>query len=111
MDPETLVSCSIAPPEITAEGAEVSVAHVDSFGNVLLWMDPGLFRTFVPASVRIAGGEPTRLRPSDTYGHGCGLLYIEGSQGCMELAERGGSAARTLGLAAGDRILLERDRA
>lgn len=97
---------AIKPPAAVENGLEVTVAHVDGFGNVLLWMDPGRYVQFRPAAVVLPDGSARRLVPSDTYGNNRGVLFLRGSQGCMELAVSGGSAADLLGLSPGDRIVL-----
>ncbi len=108
VDPESLVKCPIRPPSMPGGNLEASVACVDRFGNVLLWMDPVEYMRFLPGSVLLPCGRTEELHPADTYGDNTGLLYLTGSQGCMELALSGGSAGETLGLVPGDRVLLRK---
>jgi hypothetical protein len=95
-----------------SDGAvSTSVAHVDRFGNVVLWME----REDLPAggAVRVRPGEGEWLRASAAthYSGGSGLLILEGSQGLMELAVDGGSAAELTGLEPGDAVgILREDR-
>lgn len=97
---------AIAPPEETESGLTVTVVHLDGFGNVLLWMDPGKYGNFRPAAAVLPDGSARPLVQVDTYGDNRGVLFLRGSQGCMELAVSGGSAAEVLGLSPGDRIVL-----
>ncbi|MFO8184349.1 MAG: SAM-dependent chlorinase/fluorinase [Candidatus Aegiribacteria sp.] len=97
---------AIRPPVETEGGQKVTVAHVDGFGNVLLWMDSGKYGNFRPTEAALPDGSVRGVVPADTYGENRGVLFLRGSQGCMELAVSGGSAADLLGLSPGDRILL-----
>lgn len=100
---------AVDTPVKTDEGLAVTVAHVDGFGNVILWMDPGRYGQLRPAAALLPDGTVRRLVPVNTYGENRGVLFLRGSQGCMELAVSGGSAADLLGLAPGDRIVLRED--
>ena len=97
---------AIQPPAEEEVGLAVTVAHVDGFGNVLLWMDPGKYGEFRPAAAVLPGGSVREVVRVDTYGDTRGVLFLRGSQGCMELALSGGRAADVLGLFPGDRIVL-----
>jgi S-adenosylmethionine hydrolase len=90
-------------------GLSTSVAHVDSFGNAVLWMKREDAAGFLPASAVSAGGTRVPVRKADTYSDGFAgeLLLLEGSQGYMELAVTGGSAADLLSLSAGDGFTIE----
>lgn len=111
VDLSTMVSTGVESPSFREGGLEVTVIHTDRFGNVILWMDPGAYEDLVPSGVVLPSGEERPLTPAATYGHGEGLLYLKGSQGCMELAFSGGSAAGILGISPGDRIILRGRRA
>lgn len=88
-------------------GVEASVAYVDGFGNCLLWLAPDGIDLGCARAVR-TGGRRVTVSPATTYMAGpAGLLAVEGSQGLVELALPGGSAASMLGLAAGDTLLIE----
>jgi S-adenosylmethionine hydrolase len=108
LEPGLLTGCSIRQPVPVEDGVEVSVAHVDGFGNILLWMDPDQHRDLVPRGIRVPDGGEKELLPAATYGDSTGLICLRGSQGCMELAVNGGSAGDILGLVPGDRIVLLR---
>jgi hypothetical protein len=93
----------------TSGGVSTVVAHVDRFGNVVLW----LRRPDMPPGRRLLldlpDGETVGAALVDHYSGGSGLLILEGSQGLMELAVNGGSAARETGLRPGDRVELRGD--
>ncbi|MBN2587872.1 MAG: SAM-dependent chlorinase/fluorinase [Candidatus Fermentibacteraceae bacterium] len=108
LDPGSLVKCPIRPPSMIDGSLEASVAHVDRFGNAILWIDPVEYTGFLPGSILLPAGGTEELHHADTYGDNTGLLYLAGSQGCMELALSGGSAGGTLGLLPGDRVLLRK---
>lgn len=88
-----------------------SVAHIDHFGNCVLWASPEQLNGFRPGRVSV------RLRSfpaalSSTYQNGApgaSILLVPGSQGLLELAVRGGSARELLGVSAGDAVLIEED--
>jgi hypothetical protein len=93
----------------TREGMEASVAHVDRFGNVVLWLPPGLIADVPVRRVRFPDGRESPIGMVDTYnGSSDGLLLLQGSQGLMEIALCGGSAAAITSLKRGDRIVLVR---
>ena len=78
----------------------------DRFGNVVLWLTPKEAGGFSPSAVILPGGATREVTPVKTYGANSGVLYLQGSQGCMELAVSGGSAHGILELEPGDRITL-----
>jgi S-adenosyl-L-methionine hydrolase (adenosine-forming) len=107
VDPATIRVLDRRMPAAVPGGFEVSVAHVDGFGNCLLWLTPDGIDLGCAGAVRTAG-RPVRVTPAATYMAGpAGLLAIPGSQGLVELALPGGSAASMLGLAAGDTLVIE----
>ena len=84
-----------------------SVAHVDSFGNCILWTPSEQVEGFTPGTLKIRGIS-VPVVPSRVYDSGeGGILFIQGSQGFSELAVAGGSAEATLDLSPGDEIVLE----
>ncbi len=99
-----LVRLPSAGCRVTGDGASTVVAHVDRFGNVVLW----LRRRDVPdgrlLQLSLPGGGTSEITLADHYSAGEGLLLLEGSQGLMELAVNGGSAAGVTGLSPGDRV-------
>ncbi len=108
IDPEVLVSSEIRPPEETEEGCHVTVAHIDRFGNVVLWLSPSDADGFHPSEIILPAGEIVSVTRARTYGDRKGLVFLAGSQGCMELAFSRGKASSILGVSAGDRIFLSR---
>jgi S-adenosylmethionine hydrolase len=108
IDPGILVSSEIRPPEENEEGCHATVAHIDRFGNVVLWLSPADADGFYPSEIRLPAGGIVPVTRTRTYGNRQGLLFLAGSQGCMELAVSCGRASEILGVVAGDRILLKR---
>jgi len=86
-----------------------SVVHVDHFGNCVLWAAPADLQGLRPGLVSVRNESfPAAL--STNYGKdapGASILIVHGSQGLLELAVPGGSAALLLGISAGDRVLIE----
>ncbi len=108
IDPGILVLLDIRPPEENEEGCHATVAHIDRFGNVVLWLSPADADGLQPSEIRLPAGGIVPVTSARTYGNRPGLLFLAGSQGCMELAVSCGRASSMLGVAAGDRILLKR---
>ncbi len=91
-------------PESVAEGWRGEVVHIDRFGNIATNLPNGL-----PGRVvKIAGVE---VRQGTAYGEGPEgeLIWIQGSDGCIEIAINRDSAARSLGVEVGAETLLYRD--
>lgn len=98
---EDPVRLTLPAPTRDVTGARGEIVAVDRFGNLVTnipggWLSPG-------ASVRI-GGRELPLLPS--YGHGSpgALLAVVNSDGRVEVAVRDGSAARVLGVEAGESV-------
>lgn len=108
IDPGILVSSKIRSPEETEEGCHATVVHIDRFGNVVLWLSPSDADGFHPSEIRLPAGGIVPVTRAKTYGNRQGLLFLAGSQGCMELAVNCGRASSILGVSAGDRIFLKR---
>ncbi|MCK4671105.1 MAG: SAM-dependent chlorinase/fluorinase [Candidatus Aegiribacteria sp.] len=108
IDPGILVSSEIRLSEEDEEGFHVTVAHIDRFGNVVLWLSPADADGFHPSEIRLPEGGIVPVTRTRTYGTRQGLLFLAGSQGCMELAVSCGRASSILGVSAGDRIFLKR---
>lgn len=93
--------------EPVREGERVAarVLSVDRFGNCILSLDLGRFGD-VPQGVALIAPVRQVLAPSRTYGEispgAVGILA--GSQGYLELAVNGGSAAAVLGLGVRDAV-------
>lgn len=86
-----------------------SVAHIDRFGNCVLWASRGHLDGFCPIRVSVRQKSFTASL-SETYLcdlPASGLLIVQGSQGLLELALPGGSASELLGISAGDAVLIE----
>ncbi len=108
IDPGILVSSEIRPPEEDEEGCHATVAHIDRFGNVVLWLFPADADGFHPSEIKLPTGRIIPVTRTRTYENREGLLFLAGSQGCMELAVSCGRASETLGVVTGDRIFLKR---
>ena len=105
----TAVPLDIQSPAWRKNSTDATVVHVDGFGNVILWLSPEEAEGFAPSSVVLPEGETREITRVGTYGDNTGILYLQGSQGCMELAVSGGGAAEELGLKPGDRITLREE--
>lgn len=101
----TLRRLCIARPTPPVDGVITArVIHVDTFGNAVT----NLKRIDAPnvASVEAAGRLVGKVRPSYEWADEGAPLAVWGSGGRLEIAIRNGSAAETLGLARGDRVLV-----
>ncbi|MBD3370805.1 hypothetical protein GF402_10655 [Candidatus Fermentibacteria bacterium] len=102
-----LVRLERSMPRRSEETVEASVAHVDGFGNVVLWLESEDVKGLRIRAVRLPNGGRKTVRRVETYGLETeDLLLLQGSQGLMELALSGDSAARTTELTRGDRLVL-----
>ncbi|EHJ48019.1 protein of unknown function DUF62 [Solidesulfovibrio carbinoliphilus subsp. oakridgensis] len=94
-------------PQRNGDTVEGCVLSVDRFGNVVLNLDVGSYGR-LPDAPALVAPRAVPLVPVATYGElaagAVGLLG--GSQGYLELAVAGGSAAAKLGLKAGDAVTL-----
>jgi len=106
LDPDELVRAPVEMPVTEDGGLKVSVAHVDRFGNIVLWLFPSA--AFHPSGIQLPDGMEQSLTEVPFYAEYPGFLYLQGSQGLMEIAVSGGNASELLGLTAGDRILLKK---
>jgi S-adenosylmethionine hydrolase len=80
------------------------VIYVDGYGNLMTGIDPdGL----VEGDCLRANGRVIRHARTFSEAGGSGLFWYLNSQGLVEIAARGGSAARILSLELGDSILLD----
>lgn len=87
----------------------VTVAHVDVFGNVILWLSTDDTACSGTRGVILADGRRLPLTRTHTYSGGEGLLLLEGSLGLMEIAVDGGSAGDILGVSTGGKVRLVND--
>lgn len=81
------------------------ILHIDRFGNLITDITGG----DLPSgrySIQVAGHQIDSLSPS--YEQGRGLLALLGSSGHLEIASKGGSAARLLGSKPGDELRITR---
>ncbi len=95
----------IARPTPPVDGVITArVIHVDTFGNAVT----NLKRADTPnvASVEAAGRLIGEVRPSYGWADEGAPLAVWGSGGRLEISVRNGSAAETLGLTRGDRVLV-----
>jgi len=89
------------------DGIMISAAHVDRFGNIILWLPADTLDYGCNASLILEGGRRIPLTRVPTYSGGTGYLLLRGSQGLMEIALDGSSAAAVLGIVPGERFMLE----
>ena len=105
---DTLHRLCIARPAPPVDGVITArIIHVDTFGNAVT----NLKRADAPnvASVEAAGRLVGEVRPSYGWADEGTPLAVWGSGGRLEIAIRNGSAAESLGLARGDRVLVRLD--
>ena len=103
-EPVTTLKClSIPHPRRLGNEIAGHVVHVDRFGNLVTTIGGELVaRRDVAVSV---GGSLIR-GVSRSYAEGGELLAIVGSGGSLEIAARGGNAARSLGVGVGDTVVV-----
>lgn len=107
IDPSTLVRLPRGRATAGEGFLDVPVAHVDGFGNCILWLTWDDLGGRKPLSIRNPRGSSFNLSPAETYGPARpGLLLLEGSCGLLEIALSGGSAAFFTGLAEGDSVVM-----
>jgi len=104
---EELVSSPVVMPVKEKDGLKVSVAHIDRFGNVILWLPSNAEPGFHPLELKLPDGRIEFITEVAAYADNSGILYLRGSQGLMEIAVSRGDASELLGLGVGDRILLK----
>jgi S-adenosylmethionine hydrolase len=111
VDIEELIPLKMEMPAKKDGGLKATVVHIDKFGNVVLWLSTSAAHGFHPSELQLPGGTIESIKEVSTYADNSGILYLQGSQGFMEIAVSCGSASELLGLTTGDRILLkERNR-
>ncbi|MBO9534395.1 MAG: SAM-dependent chlorinase/fluorinase [Solirubrobacteraceae bacterium] len=115
--PGSLVALALPAPRETSEGLVAVVLEIDAFGTVVLALDdqlahlPHLMRLGESGTVRADGGERRGLRVGQTFADvpwGELVLYLD-SDGALALARREGSAAKLLGVRAGDSLVIALD--
>ena len=105
---DTIQRLCIARPAPPVDGLITArVLHVDAFGNAVT----NLRRADAPnvASVEAVGRLIGKVLPSYGWTDDGAPLAVWGSGGRLEISVRNGSAADTLGLARGDRVLVRLD--
>lgn len=110
ISPASLTSIAGTLPERENGCVKARILHVDRFGNAVLNLDIGSWRGVMANAVAIAMAKPCENElvfagtyadlPPDAVG------VLAGSQGYMELAVNQNSAAKQLGLAVGDPVVL-----
>lgn len=85
---------------------ECSVARIDTFGNVILWLTVEQAESVCPDIIELPDGRRMNLKTVSTYSGTEGLLLLEGSQGFLELVMNGKSCCEKTGLKSGDPVLL-----
>jgi S-adenosylmethionine hydrolase len=94
--------------EARFDGKRISgrVIHVDGFGNLMTNIPAALFdRLPAGSGVRVGGKSIGPLRGSYAEAAEGELLLVISSWGTLEIAERGGDAARTLSLGRGAAVI------
>ncbi len=104
---EELVPSPVVMPVKEKDGLKVSVAHIDGFGNVILWLPSSPEKDFHPLELMLPDGRIISISEVTAYADNPGILYLRGSQGLMEIAVSRGRASELLGLEIGDRIYLK----
>jgi hypothetical protein len=97
--------CLLAAPVINPNGACGEVVTVDRFGNLLTNLDEPLALAAQATHVEVAGRRIPLHRTYSDIGHGQ-LLALVNAFGVIEIAERDGSAERTLGIGRGAQVQL-----
>ncbi len=105
---EDLILTEIEIPVLVDDGLQVTIAHIDNFGNIILWLPAS--SEFHPAFLQLPGGRIEPVTEVETYSEHPGILFLQGSQDLMEIAVSRGSASDHLGVSTGDIITLIRER-
>jgi S-adenosylmethionine hydrolase len=114
IDPAGLVRLDVPAPVGLVDGLAATAVLVDRFGNVALNLDgDGLADADIGDELELdIGGERYHARVARTFGavRPSDILVLVDSYGMVSVAVNAGSAAEVLSLAAGDRIVLRRQR-
>jgi S-adenosylmethionine hydrolase len=92
--------CPLAAPVVTRDTVSGEVVTVDRFGNLLTNLDEPLALAAQATHVEVAGRNIPLHRTYSDIGRGQ-LLALVNAFGVIEIAERDGSAERTLGMGRG----------
>lgn len=101
---EDLIPSEIEIPVLVDDGLQVTIAHIDNFGNIILWLPAS--SEFHPAFLQLPGGRIEPVTEVETYSDHPGILFLRGSQNLMEIAVSCGSSSDLLGVSIGDMITL-----
>jgi len=107
LNPDSLSGITIESVRQVDGCITVSIAHVDHFGNIVLWLPVDQLDDEDQACLILSEDARIPLTRVRTYSDGSDYLLLRGSQGLMEIALNGSSAAAALHIASGDRIILE----
>lgn len=99
-----LITLPMPRPEHRGDRIVGHIVHVDRFGNLITDVTEDDLKQLISPVVEAAGQRIVGI--SHHYAERTGLLALVGSSGRLEIALNGGSAAITLGLHAGDSIIL-----
>jgi S-adenosylmethionine hydrolase len=93
-------------PRVTGSGVEGEVVQIDRFGNAITNIEAGHLSHFSAAGIQLRGRDVCRVETFYAAVPEGDPVGVIGSSGFLELAVRGGSAARTLGLKRGSPVQL-----
>ena len=95
----------LSEPQVVArvDALVGQIAAVDHFGNLLTNIP---YRDVPDGDIRVEVGKTSVTRRVTSYGHAAGapLVILESSDGVLEVAAPGGSAADALGVGAGTEV-------
>jgi S-adenosylmethionine hydrolase len=102
-----IVLLPLPQPKARPDGTLIGhILHVDRFGNCITDVRAERLPTEGPLTVEVAGRRIVGLSPTYASGEEGEFVTLIGSEGHLEIAVRGGSAAQALGARAGDEIVV-----
>ena len=102
-----IVLLPLSQPESHPDGTLGGhILHVDRFGNCITDVRAEHLPPDGPPTVEVAGRRIMGVRPTYAVGEEGHLLALISSEGYLEIAVRGGSAAQALGAKAGDEVIV-----
>lgn len=100
-----IVTFSVPQPEIGEDGTlRGHIIHVDRFGNLITDVKQQAARLSQETIIEVRGHRIVGLRRTYAEAAKGEILALIGSSGHLEIAMRGGSAMRTLGMKVGDEV-------
>ncbi len=104
-----LTPLSFPEPRPTDQGLELTILHVDTYGNLTLNLKIRDFHKRCGKGFCLRAGSRTITQAHPAYAHAPDQqpVLLESSSGYMEIAVKNQSAARILGLSAFDTLVLE----